>query len=153
MPSPTFISITALVVSIAGFALSSYLAWRDRANVQATSDVHVHDRTGEFSSISIYITNSGRRPVNIIYLWGKYEDKSEGGIRLAEIGKKLNEGDIYELEFGKFDRMMVSGDDLSGLVDIFIKDSAGRRYKVKDSKRNIALLKVSKHPFGVRTHG
>lgn len=153
MPSPTAISVTALFVSMLGFALSLYLAWRDRSNVQAKSFAHAHERTGELSSISISITNAGRRPVNLLYLWGIYEDKSQGGQRLEDVGKKLNEGDIHELEFGKFDGMMVNGDDMSALVDLFIEDSTGRRHKVKDAKKNIALVKASKHPFGVRTHG
>jgi len=153
MPSPTAISIAALLTSIAGLALSSYIVWRDRARVLARSYAMSHEESGEYSSVLVKIANAGRRPVTLVYLWGIYEDQSRGGRRLADGGKKLEEGEMHETQFGKFDGMMVNGDDMSDLVDLFLEDSAGRRYKIKHARKNVAAVRKSQHPFGMRTHG
>lgn len=149
----TVIAIIALAVSTASLGLSSYLAWRDRSRLQAKSFLRAHERTGEYSSISITVTNAGRRPLTLRFLSGVYSDGSQGGQRLSEGGVKLEEGEFYELEFGKFDGIMVNGAAMAQLVAVFFEDSTGKRHKIKDSRKNVALVRQSKHPFGVRTHG
>jgi hypothetical protein len=153
MPSPTALSITALIISIASFGLSCYLALRDRSNVQAKCYARLHDRTGEYSSIFVTVTNAGRRRVILRYLMGQYEDGSKGGQRLTENGITLEEGEFYEMEFGKFDGLMVNGDEMSGLVEVYFEDSAGKKYPIKDARQNVKTIRESKHPFGTRTHG
>lgn len=147
------ISIVALAVSIASFGLSSYLAWRDRSRLKAKSFAREHDRTGEYSSVFVSVTNAGRRPIILRSLIGIYADGSKGGISLSESGVKLQEGEFYETEFGKFDGIMVNGDEMSPLIDIVIKDSSGHYHKIENSRANVQLISQSKHPFGVRTHG
>lgn len=114
---------------------------------------HTHEHTGEYSSIRINVTNAGRRPVTLRFLSGVYADHSRGRQRLSESGVKLQEGEFYEMEFGKFDGIMVYGDEMSPLVDILFEDSAGKRHKIKDSRTNVQIVSQSKHPFGVKTHG
>lgn len=152
MPDAIIISIVALVVSTASFGLSFYLAWRDRSRLKAKCFAREHERTGEYSSIFVSVTNDGRRPIILRSLIGIYADGSKGGLSLSESGVKLQEGEFYEIEFGKFDGIMVSGDDMSPLVDIVIKDSSGRYHKIENSLANVQLVSQSKHPFGVRTH-
>jgi hypothetical protein len=153
MPTVTVIAIIALVVSIASLGLSFYLVWRDRSRLQAESFARAHERTGEYSSVFITVTNAGRRQLTLCFLSGVYADGGQGSQRLSEGGVKLQEGDFYELEFGKFDGIMVNGDAMSELVDVFVEDSAGKRHKIKGSRKNVALVRQSKHPLGVRTHG
>ena len=153
MPSAIEISILALLVSSCSFGIACWVALRDRAKILASSTARMHERTGEYSSVFISITNAGRRPINIVYLWGKYEDKSQGGIRFSDTGTILKEGDIHELEFGKFDGMMINSETFSPLVSVVIKDNTGRCHTIKDINKNIALVAASKHPFGTRTHG
>ena len=86
------------------------------------------------------------------WLTGVYADGSRGGISLGEDGLKLHEGEFFEMEFGKFDGIMVNGDDLSPLVDFFIEDSSNRLHRIKKSRFNVQLVSQSKHPLGVRTH-
>ncbi len=153
MPSTSVLSIIAIAISLVSFGLSSYLTWRDRSRVRAESFVRQHERTGEFSSVFVTVTNAGRRPLILRRLRGAYEDGSQSGQQLSESGIKLDEGAFHELEFGKFDGIMINGDEMSGLVDLFLEDSTGKRHKIKSSRKNIHLLRESKHPLGVRTHG
>ena len=153
MPDAVAISLVALAVSIASLCLGLYLAWRDRAQMKVSSFAREHDHTSEYSSIFITATNRGRRPVVLRWLGGVYADGSTGRQGIAEDGVKLQEGEFYETEFGKFDGIMVNGDDMSPLVDVFLEDSAGRRHKIDGSRANIKLVSESKHPLGVRTHG
>lgn len=152
MPSPTILSIIALMISIVSLGLSSYLAWRDRSRVQTKSFARQHERTGEYSSVFVTVTNAGRRPLTLRYLLGLYEDGSLGCQRLSEGGVKLQEGEFHELEFGKFDGIMVNGVDMPGLVDVYFEDSAGKKHKVVDARKNVELVRKSKHPLGARTH-
>ena len=147
------ISIIALVVSVASFGLSFYLARRDRSHLKSQCFVRAHERTGEYSSIFISITNTGRRAIVVRYLAGSYADCSKSGQLLGKEGIKLQEGEFYEIEFGKFDGIMVNGEKLSPLCDISLEDSTGKDCEIKNSRANIKLLKESKHPFGVQTHG
>ncbi len=153
MPDAITLSMIALVASFSSLGLSSYLAWRDRAHLGAKCHVREHDRTGEYSSLFVTVTNRGRRPITLRWLTGVYADGSRGGVSLAENGVKLQEGEYYETEFGKFDGIMVNGDNMSPLIDFFIEDSSGNRHKIKGSRANVQLVRRSKHPFGVRTHG
>lgn len=153
MQEAVTISIVVLVVSVASFGLSSYLAWRDRSRLKAKCFAREHERTGEYSSIFVSVTNAGRRPIILRSLTGIYADGSKGGLSLSENGVKLQEGEFYETQFGRFDGIMVNGDDMSPLVDILITDSTGHRYKIENSRANVQLVSQSKHPFGVRTHG
>ena len=152
MPSPTVLSIIALIVSVAGFGLSFYLTWRDRSNVRAESFARQHERTGEYSNVFVTVTNAGRRPVILRYLCGLYEDGSQSRQLLEEAGLKLEEGEYHEVVFEKFDGIMINGDDMSGLVEIFLEDSVGKKHKVKGARKNIELVRKSKHPLGVQTH-
>lgn len=153
MPDAITISIVALTVSIASVGLSSYLAWRDRSQLKAKCVACVHERTGEYSSVFISITNAGRRPISLRWLAATYADGSKSRRPLSENGVKLQEGEFYETAFGKFDGIMVNGDDMSPLVDIHIEDSADHCHKIENSRANIQVVYQSKHPFGVQTHG
>src|SRR5258708_2946305 len=103
MPGPAVISIIALVISIAALGLSSYVVWRDRARVKAKCFARTHERTGEYSSVFLSVSNVGRRAITLRFLAGVYADGTQGGQRLSEHGVKLEEGGFYEMEFGKFD--------------------------------------------------
>ncbi|MBW8364066.1 MAG: hypothetical protein K0M39_05890 [Rhizobium sp.] len=153
MPDPTTLSLIALAVSTLSLCLGLYLAWRDRAQLKAKCFPREHDRTDEYSSIFITATNHGRRSVILRWLGGIYADGSKGRIAISTDGVKLQEGEFYETEFGKFDGIMVNGGDMSPLVDIFLEDSAGRHYKIEGGRANTKLISQSKHPLGVRTHG
>lgn len=153
MTAAIVISVIALFVSISSLALGFYLAWRDRPNLRAKCCARTHEQTGEYSSVFVTAHNAGRRPITLRFLAGVYEDGTSGGLRLIQDGLKLQEGEFHELEFGKFDGIMVNGDDMSDLVDLFLEDSIGRKYRIEGSREAIALIQGSKHPFGVRTHG
>jgi hypothetical protein len=153
MPDATTISLVALTVSIISLCLGLYLAWRDRAQLKAKCVPREHERTGEYSSILITATNRGRRSAILRWVVGIYADGSRGIIAISTEGVKLQEGEFYENEFGKFDGIMVNGNDMSPLVDVILEDSGGRHHKIEGSRTSIKLLSQSKHSFGVQTHG
>lgn len=90
-------------------------------------------------------------------MWGTYTDGSKSGMELADSGIHLRENEFHELEFGKFDGVMINDHDGAGgipdLISVAFEDTRGKTYPVKDSARNVALIRSSEHRFGIRTHG
>lgn len=150
------ISIAAIVLSVCSFILSTYVALRDRSRLKTESHAYRHDETGEYYSFYFKVVNAGRRPIVRTLIEGTYDNNHRSGqyIDYENKGIKLAEGEYYEHHLGKFDGLMVcdpQGDgDFFDLLDLFVVDSANRKYKIKDAKKNIHLLRSSKHPLGVR---
>ena len=130
--------IIAIVISIISLTVSVYLAWRDRASLKTKSNVYKHEETDEFSVIHVKAVNTGRRPIILRSLMGKYEEDDISGYQLDNQGIKLEENEFYETRIGKFDGMMMymgqHGEKTSGLIDLFFEDSKGKQYIIKDAK-------------------
>lgn len=150
------IATAALLVSILSLILSIYVVSRDRSRLKTESQAYINEETGEFSIINLKAVNTGRRPIILTAVQGVYEGKHRASsfIDYEDKGHPLNENEIYEYRLRKFDGMTVCDPDDSGtyydLRDLYFIDSTGRRYHIKGAKKNVKLLKESKHPFGVR---
>jgi len=87
---------------------------------------------------------------------GNYEGGYSYGCTLGDGLVKLNEGDFYEERIGKYDGMMIHigehGELNAMLVDLYVEDTKGKLYTVKNSKQNISKVLRSKHPLSVRTY-
>jgi hypothetical protein len=156
MTTELAISIVAITLSILSFGLSFYVALRDRPRLKTESQAYRHQETGEYYSFYLKAVNSGRRPIVLTLIEGQHEGNHKCGtfIDYENRGVKLEEGEFYEYRFGKFDGIMVCDPhdqgDLFDLVDLSIVDSADKKYRVRNAKENIQLLRRSKHPMGIR---
>lgn len=148
------IATAALLISILSLTLSLYGVSRDRAHLKTESHVFKNESTGEFSTVYVKAVNIGRRPVILTLIQGVYGKKHVSGVYVdcENKGVLLNEGEFFEYRFGRFDGIMVydpeEGGPFSDLEDLFLVDSAGKKYHVKEAKQNIKLVQESKHPFG-----
>ena len=150
------LSIIAISVSLVSLGVSIFVVRRDRSNLVAECTAFKHDETDEYSHLCIKAVNKGRRPVILLYLMGVYTEGEKSGYLLENDGLKLEEGAYREERIGKFDGMMVHtgryGEKNCQLRDLYLEDSAGRQYPIKDAKKSISQLWASKHPLGIRTH-
>ena len=148
------LSIAAILLATFSLILSIFVVFRDRSNLKAESKVFKHEESGEYYNLYLKATNEGRRPIVLVYLLGKYEEKKESYIYIdhKNNGKKLDECEFYENRIGKHDGEMCAFEltgDLYELVDLLFIDSSGHKYKIKDSKKNIKLLRESNHSLGM----
>lgn len=156
MTAQLTLSIAAIVFSVCSFALSAYLALRDRSRLKTESYACKHEQTGEYYSFHFKVVNAGRRPIVLTLIEGTYENNHKCGtfIDYENKGIKLEEGEFYEHRFGKYDGIMVCDPqgvgDFYNLVDLSVEDSTNRKYRIKNAKENIQLLWSSKQPLGVR---
>ena len=150
------IATAALLISILSLILSLYAVSKDRSRLKTESHAYRSQQTGEFSSMYIKAVNSGRRPVIITLVQGVYEGSHQSNVYTDYENKGiiLNEGEFFEYRFGKYDGIMECDPEEQGdffnLEDLFLVDSTGKKYHVKDAKKNIQLIKSSKHPLGVK---
>lgn len=145
------LSIVAIVLSVCSFALSAYVAFRDRSRLKTESHAYLHEQTGEYYSFYFKAINAGRRPLVLTLIEGSYENNHKCGILInyENKGIRLAEGEFYEHQFEIHDGIMVCDPQRYGkffnLVDLSVVDSASRKYRIKDAKENIQLLWASKH--------
>lgn len=122
------LSITAIVISGISFALSAYLAIRDRGDV--TASARYPER---FKKIFVHVVNSGRRPVTLRHLIVETQDgaRYEYKILNGDAPIRLMESEDHEFplpskdtEIDKFAKTKVIAAEL--------EDSRGKKYVVKD---------------------
>jgi hypothetical protein len=146
MTRSEIISVIALLLSVISIGFSVFFNFRDRAKIKTTSTFYPES---EFGSASVHFTvvNAGRRPIILRMRgavdkngeWiGTYLGKDQSGLRLGEherLDHRMEAHDLFE----------ATPDDVITVTDLWVEDTLGRRYLIKDAKKNLALLLKSKH--------
>jgi hypothetical protein len=137
MSAPIVISLAALAVSMVGAGFSIYFNLRERAKLMALSQLLEGDEVEE-PSIRITAINAGRRPL-ILRMWGgtdesgnwvgRFLDQEQQGLRLAE--HERTDVMLRNSDLG------FSHDEVIEFTELWFEDSLGRRYRIKDSRKNI----------------
>ncbi|ANQ83693.1 hypothetical protein dqs_0617 [Azoarcus olearius] len=148
-----WLSIIAIVVSLLSFIVSLWVAMRDRAIVEAQATAVISGDSGEYYVVVVRAANVGKRPIALRTLWGTYTNGCRSGFDISANRAALSEYGAYEERVHKFDGfMVVESDDgtFADLVDLYFEDTGGGHHRVKGAKEAIALVRGSKHPFGMR---
>ena len=104
---------------------------RDRANIKTSSKFYP---ASEFSGASFDFTviNAGRRPIILRMRGGVDKDGDWVGTYLGK--------DQAGLRLGEHERFEPTPYNVVTLVDLWVEDTLGRRYTIKDAKKNLASL-------------
>jgi hypothetical protein len=139
---PEFISVLALFVSITSLVVSVFFNLRDRARLVIGSKFFAANPEYGPARIEVVIVNSGRRPV-VLRMWGGSDANGEWvGEFLGEehAGLRLSEYERHDIKLYK-DGLFASVPHGEVLYrELWVEDSVGRRYNVKDSRRNVEFL-------------
>lgn len=134
------VSIAALAVSFASLMVSVYSSLRDRGRLETKSTLIFDDAGEDEPIIRIEAANAGRRPL-ILRMWGGSDDRGEfvgTYIDREADGKRLGEHERIEFTLRRSDLGFSWEDNVVDFTRLWFEDTLGRRYLVKDSKRNIA---------------
>jgi hypothetical protein len=148
MQTSNILSVVALGVSAASLAVSSYKAFVDRSRVRAKSILWGNDEDGY--SFEVAAVNAGRRSVILTTLRGRYEDGSSMGesLRNDSQGVRLGEDEAFS------ERIKDEEDSIlyhclpphSRIVDMWLEDTLGRRYNVRNAKKHLKRFFQSIEP-------
>ena len=141
MTTPEIISLLALVVSLASFSISLYVARRDRVALTAEAKFyHASERSAP--SVGILIANAGRRTVGLQMLIALTETDAWNGFRLGKQREALIlvEGQSYEVVWRKEDLSKGPTDEDWLFVDLEVEDTLGKRHPVRNAKSSLGLL-------------
>ena len=134
---PISISIAALIVSVVSAGASIFFGVRERARIKTSSVLYRGDEDHE-PTIVISAVNVGRRPL-IIRMWvgtnpaGEYAGTYVDG---PNDGKRLGELERLEIRIRNTD-LGLYVDELIEFSELWFEDTVGRRYRVKNSRKNI----------------
>lgn len=125
--------------------MSSYAIFRDRMCVRATCKFYPAHPDYDKAHLRIRVVNRGRRIAILTLFGGDLDDGSWSGEGFGESGKgaRLAEQECYEIRFYKSDILAELPDRESNYIELWFEDSLGRRHRVRNSKKNIRLLKES----------
>ena len=141
MTPSEIISVIALGLSVISISVSIYNVLRDRAYLLIDSQFY-GAWEGDQPYIHISIRNSGRRPV-IIRMWACVDDDGNWVGKLLgkdHQGIRLGETEWYEFDFHIEDLYQETPDYDVNVTDLWVEDSLGRRYKIKNARKNIRQL-------------
>ena len=134
------IATLALIVSIAGASVSAYFGFRDRGRIKTESKVYPDD-----PRLHVSIANAGRRPIILRMLvgmsstgdsdnWiGTYLGDEKKGLRLAE-------NERYDTILEREDIWCLLPEEEFPFRNLFVEDSLGNRYEIKDARTNLQRL-------------
>ena len=141
MTRSEIVSVLALFLSVISLGFSIYVNLRDRANIKTTSQFYPASESGP-AAVHFSVVNAGRRPI-ILRMRGGV-DKSGGWIGTFlgkdQSGLRLGEHERLDHTMKKQDIFEQTPDDLMTLADLWVEDTLGRRYPIKDAKKNLAAL-------------
>jgi hypothetical protein len=141
MTRSEIISVLALLLSVISIGFSVYFNFRDRGNIKTSSTFYPGSDFGS-ASVHITIVNAGRRPIILRMRgavdkngeWiGTFLGKDKSGLRLGEherFDHKMEKGDLFEQ----------TPDGVITVADLWVEDTLGHRYAIRDAKKNLALL-------------
>src|SRR6266436_203467 len=154
MQTSDILSVIALGVSLASFAVSAYIVWSDRGRIRARSiffPAHKDEDSGKErpASMQVEAINLGRRTVILTLLSGEYEDGHTGGTYIGDYKKgiRLSENETFTEDVDQMHNLVFDHRNGVALVDLWFEDTPGRRYPVKGAKRDLdRLFKNERHP-------
>ena len=131
-------SIASFAVAALSLALTAFRDFRDRSCLKAESKFNPKN-DGMPARIRVEAKNTGRRPVVLTALGGKYEDGNRliinvgdgRGVQLSEKEKHIETIENHLLFFGA---------NCSPLKDIWLEDTAGQHYSIKGAKRHLEMI-------------
>jgi len=136
-----YVAIAALLVSLTSLGFSIYFGFLDRSHLKASSK---YNPEWEHSSahITVSAVNHGRRPIILTLFGGTYEDGNWEGTSLEKdrAGLRLDENERFQETIRSGHDMLHSTLTGSRITDLWFQDTLGRRYKVKNSKKNVKLF-------------
>lgn len=136
-----YLSSAAVLISLASFCWSIHIGNRDRAKLIVKSKVYKQQNFYEKSFpdhyyIKIKAVNCGRRPVILTTLWRCFSDKTQCGTMLGE--KHLDEHEQFEKDIDNNEIFYTDDEgDVKETSDLYLEDTLGRFYKVKNAKRHL----------------
>lgn len=142
MEFSNYLSVAAILISIAGFGLSFFVVFRDRPRLKVTSSYFDAWEQGP-AKIQVVLINRGRRPVILRLLGGHDSDGEYGGTFLKhdEGGLRLGEHERHELYIERDDTVLFAPDDDVIYEEMWVEDSLGNRHTIPNSKAYIAKLR------------
>ena len=138
------ISVVAIIIALISLIATIYFNFRDRAKLVLKS-VFSPGNADREAYLAIIIVNSGRRPV-ILRMWGGADENGEWiGEQFGQggEGKRLGEHERAELVLRKNNFPLDHADTEVMPIEMWIEDTLGRRYDIKDIKKNLKKLITS----------
>ena len=144
MTRSEILAILAFLVSVTSLCFSAYFGLRDRGRIRAESKFYPSSEY-TYARMAIALVNKGRRPIVLRMLVGTSEDgewvgeylgHKKGGLRLAEHER-------IDINFEREDAIGMTADHDIVFADLWVEDSLGRRYQVKNAREHLQLLLAS----------
>jgi hypothetical protein len=138
------LSVFAIVISVASFGVSGYVAFRDRGRLKITSKFIAASENGP-SRIVASIVNVGRRPVILRLIGGFAADRKWSAIFIERDagGMRLGEHERYEHRFTKEDTVSFPPEDEGLFLEtLWVEDTLGVRHAIPKSREYIKKLWV-----------
>jgi hypothetical protein len=144
MSRAEILAILAFVVSVTSLSFSAYFGLRDRGRVRAESKFHPASEY-TYARMAITLVNEGRRPIVLRMLVGTSEDGKWVGEYLGKKkgGLRLGEHERLDMNIEREDAVGMTADDDIVFADLWVEDSLGRRYRVKNAKDHLQKLLAS----------
>lgn len=136
------ISISALLISVASLAVSTYSSLRDRARLRIKTKYYSASEYGP-DRIVVSMVNIGRRPIILRVIGGSDSFGKWGGdyLCLEKGGIRLAEHEHYEYTYTKDDTVLFNPDGNNLFYEsLWVEDSLGVRHLVPNSKAYVKRL-------------
>ena len=137
-------AIIALLLSITSLGFSAYFGLRDRGRIRAESTYYPASEY-TYARMSITLVNEGRRPVVLRMLVGTNEQGKWTGEYLGKKkrGLRLGEHERLDITFEREDAIGMTAEDDIVFTDLWVEDSLGRRYRVRNASEHLQKLMAS----------
>ena len=142
METSILIALAALTISLISLAFSVHFGLRDRCKLVTESRFFPEDEYGP-AVVQIKIVNAGRRVAVLRVLGGYHVGGGSSGEILGKdrTGHALSEQESLERRYHWDNIHTLSPDgEIYTYESLYIEDTLGRRYKIRDSKTNIKKL-------------
>ena len=127
-----------LGISIIGVALAAIKVYRDRSCVKAKSKFY--PACSEMPPhILVEAVNTGRRPLILNVLGGKYIDGNLMNFKLGKDGQGIQLGENEPCSVVFEQHLFNFGKHCSALGDLWLEDTTGRHYSIKGAKRHLEM--------------
>ena len=143
MSKAEIISLLALLISIISLLTSAHFGWRDRGRLKTFCNFYPASEYGR-AKIVVVIINTGRRPINLRLLGGTDRNGHWSGQFFGDYKEDffLKEHGRHEVTMNIADLESFGDEDILEYVDLWIEDSLGSKYIVKNSLENIEKMRA-----------
>ena len=147
MEASFYLSVCALLVSLFSVVWSIHIGRRDRGKIEANSELS--RSIGGVLCIEVKAVNRGRRPIILTKLWTDVQGGQSFGTYLKDEVLRLDENEQFKIEIPPGDKYTMSQKGERAIA-FWLEDTLGRRYRVKNAKKNLKALWESYTPKEVR---